>query len=150
MAIMATLVSGLLFGLGLCVSGLINPAKVLSFLDVAGAWDPSLAITMAVAVLVTWAGYRAVIARGSPLFESTFQIPPAGLIDRRLVGGAAIFGIGWGLIGFCPGPAVAALSLGSKPAFLFVLAMLVGMAGARQILSQRQAAAAKAAGSLNS
>src|SRR5690606_28899334 len=98
-----------------------------SFLDIAGKWDPSLAITMASAVLVTWAGYRMAFARETPLFAGTFLIPPAASVDRRLVAGAAIFGVGWGLVGFCPGPAVAALSLGAEPNVVFVLAMLTGM-----------------------
>lgn len=153
MHIVATFVSGLLFGLGLCVSGLVNPAKVLSFLDVAGQWDPSLALTMASAVLVTWAGYRFAFARGTPLFAGTFQLPPAGSIDVRLLGGAALFGVGWGLAGFCPGPAIASLSLGAKPAFVFVLAMLAGMAVARRLLARQllahRSAALKPAPSVN-
>lgn len=133
MQILATFVSGLLFGLGLCVSGLVNPAKVQNFLDIAGAWDPSLLITMATAVLVTGLGYRLVFARGTPLFETTFHVPAAGTVDRRLIAGATIFGIGWGLVGFCPGPAVAALAFAGAPAFIFVAAMLAGMALARQL-----------------
>lgn len=146
----ATFVSGLLFGLGLCVSGLIDPAKVQSFLDVAGDWDPSLAITMASAVFVTGVGYRMAFGRGKPLFAGTFQIPPAGKVDRRLVAGALIFGIGWGLVGFCPGPAVAALSVSAEPALWFVLAMLAGMAAARWFVSHTPVAARKAVVSANS
>ena len=145
MQVLATLAAGLLFGLGLSVSGLVNPAKVLAFLDIAGDWDPSLAVTMACAVGVTFLGYRLAFARGAPLFADTFQIPTQvptlADIDRRLVSGAALFGIGWGLVGFCPGPAIAALSLGLQPAFVFVAAMLAGMALAR--LSGRRAPAAK-------
>ncbi len=137
MQVIATFVSGLLFGLGLCVSGLVNPAKVQSFLDVTGDWDPSLAITMASAVVVTGVGYRMAFRRGAPLFAGAFQIPPAGMIDLRLVAGAAIFGVGWGLVGFCPGPAVAALSTGAPSAFIFVLAMLAGMTIARLITAPR-------------
>ncbi|MBA2126279.1 hypothetical protein DLM45_08585 [Hyphomicrobium methylovorum] len=133
--ILATFVSGLLFGVGLAVSGLINPAKVQSFLDIAGAWDPSLAITMAVAVLTTWAGYRVVFARGAPLLDKTFHVPPTGRVDRRLVAGALIFGLGWGLVGFCPGPLVAALPVGATPTFVFALAMLAGMAAARSFVA---------------
>lgn len=131
MQIIATLISGLLFGLGLCVSGLINPAKVLAFLDLAGAWDPSLAITMACAVVTTAIGYRIAFRSGAPLFGSSFQIPTLQEIDRTLVGGAALFGIGWGLIGFCPGPAIAALATQSISAVVFVAAMLAGMFTAR-------------------
>lgn len=133
MQILATLISGLLFGLGLCVSGLVNPAKVQAFLDIAGDWDPSLAFTMAGAVIVTGVGYRLAFKRGTPLFANVFQIPPAGVIDRKLITGAAIFGIGWGLVGFCPGPAITSLAFGLTPVFVFVAAMLVGMAVARQL-----------------
>jgi uncharacterized membrane protein YedE/YeeE len=149
MPIFATFVSGLVFGLGLCVSGLANPAKVLSFLDVAGSWDPSLALTMASAVLVTGLGYRLAFARERPLFMGSFQLPPAGAADRRLVAGAAIFGIGWGLAGFCPGPALVALSLGSMPATVFVTAMIAGMALARRITAFPMAPASKAADALS-
>ncbi len=137
MQILATLISGLLFGLGLCVSGLINPAKVQAFLDIAGAWDPSLLITMAAAVVVTGLGYRVAFAREKPLFETVFHVPPTGAVDRRLLAGATLFGIGWGLVGFCPGPAVAALALGITPAIIFVAAMLAGMALARQLTVSR-------------
>lgn len=131
MQILVTFVSALLFGLGLAVSGLINPAKVLAFLDIAGNWDPSLAITMACAVAFTAVGYRASFARKEPLFSDAFQVPANTTLDRKLVSGAALFGIGWGLIGFCPGPAVAALSLGNPAAVTFIVAMLAGMAAAR-------------------
>lgn len=150
MQIAATFVSGLLFGLGLCVSGLANPAKVQSFLDVAGTWDPSLLITMAAAVLVTSVGYRIAFARGEPLFDKVFQVPPAGAVDARLLAGAVTFGIGWGLVGFCPGPAVAALALGATPAFVFVSAMLAGMALTRQLTANRAAPAPTNARQANS
>lgn len=123
-------VAGLLFSFGLIVSGLINPAKVQNFLDLAGAWDPSLAFTMAAAIVTTAIGYRFAF-RGRPLIADAFHLPTANTIDARLVGGAALFGIGWGLIGFCPGPAVAALATGSTSAVTFVGAMLVGMVLAR-------------------
>jgi uncharacterized membrane protein YedE/YeeE len=150
MQIIATFVSGLLFGLGLCLSGLVNPAKVQSFLDIAGAWDPSLAITMATAVLITWAGYRIVFARRVPLFAGSFQIPPSSGVDARLIAGAAIFGVGWGLVGFCPGPAITALSLASWPAVVFVLAMLAGMGTARQLVAHRRSEMLRSARHLNS
>ena len=130
---MATFLSGLIFGLGLVVSGLINPAKVLNFLDVAGPWDPSLAITMAAAVGVTGLGYRFAFAKGKPILGETFQLPTASAIDARLLAGAALFGIGWGLVGYCPGPAIAGLSLGASSTVVFVAAMLAGMAIARQL-----------------
>ena len=126
-------VAGLLFSLGLIVSGLINPAKVQNFLDVAGSWDPSLAFTMAAAIITTALGYRLAFRSSKPLFADAFQLPTAKAIDARLIGGAAVFGIGWGLIGFCPGPAVAALSTASTSAFVFVAAMLVGMFLARTL-----------------
>jgi len=133
MPIIATFIAGLLFSIGLIVSGLINPTKVLNFLDVAGNWDPSLAITMAVAVATTAIGYRFALARGTPLLGGMFQLPAKTDIDPRLASGAAIFGIGWGLVGFCPGPAVASLGVGANAAFIFVLAMLAGMAIARSL-----------------
>ena len=132
MQAIATLASGILFGLGLVISGLINPAKVLNFLDVAGAWDPSLAFTMGAAVLTTSVGYKLAF-EGKPIFGGTFHLPTATDIDARLIGGAALFGIGWGLVGYCPGPAIAALSLGSPSTVIFVAAMLAGMAMARAL-----------------
>lgn len=131
MQVLASAVSGLLFGLGLVVSGLINPAKVLGFLDLAGFWDPSLALTMGAAVVTTAIGYTLVIGRGRPLFGGSFKLPTRADIDASLVIGAALFGIGWGLVGYCPGPALAALSLQSTPTFLFVAAVLIGMVMAR-------------------
>lgn len=131
MPVIATFVSGLLFGVGLIVSGLVSPGKVLGFLDVAGAWDPTLAFVMAAAVATTAVGYKLAFARGRPLFSTSFQIPTKSDIDGRLMTGAALFGIGWGLVGFCPGPAIASLSIGSLEALIFVIAMLGGMALAR-------------------
>lgn len=150
MQVAATFVSGLLFGLGLCISGLANPAKVQNFLDVAGAWDLSLAITMGAAVVVTGVGYRVAFAQGKPLFDKAFLVPTAGTVDARLLAGAATFGIGWGLVGFCPGPAVAALSLGAPSAFVFAAAMLAGMALTRQLTANRAAPALKNARQANS
>lgn len=138
MQILATLLSGILFGIGLSICGLINPAKVLAFLDIAGDWDPSLAVTMAAAVATTAIGYRLVLKRRAPLFAEGFKLPTASAIDRQLIAGAAIFGLGWGLVGFCPGPAIASLSFGYEPVFIFVAAMLAGMAVAR-ILAQPRA-----------
>ena len=133
MQILSTFIVGVLFGLGLVVSGLINPAKVLNFLDFAGTWDPSLAFTMAAAIATTAIGYRFVFRRRAPLLGGSFQLPAASDIDARLIGGAALFGIGWGLIGFCPGPAIAALSSGATSTIIFVGAMLAGMALARAL-----------------
>ena len=125
--------AGLIFSIGLCLSGMINPAKVLAFLDVFGAWDPSLALVMAGAVAVTALGYRLVLQRPQPLLDAAFHVPTRRDIDGRLLGGAAIFGAGWGLVGFCPGPAVAALSSGSTKSVAFFVAMLLGMAIGRHL-----------------
>lgn len=141
MEIAAAFVSALIFGLGLCVSGLSNPAKVLGFLDVAGGWDPSLLLTMATSVLVTGIGYRLSFARGAPLLTSAFDIPRSTTIDRRLLAGSAIFGIGWGLVGFCPGPSLVALALGSRSALVFLAAMIAGMALARQLIAHAPSSA---------
>jgi uncharacterized protein len=124
----AALVAGLIFGVGLAVSQMINPAKVLGFLDIAGAWDPSLALVMAGALGVAAVGYHYALSRSRPWFADAYNLPTAGRIDARLLAGAAIFGVGWGLVGFCPGPAVASLAFGSIEAVIFVSAMLAGMA----------------------
>jgi uncharacterized protein len=122
---------GLLFGLGLIISGMVNPAKVLNFLDIAGTWDPSLAFVMGGAVIVTFIGYKLVFKLKQPIFDSVFHLPTASHIDNRLVAGAAIFGIGWGLAGFCPGPAFTALGTGQSGTVIVVIAMIVGMVAAR-------------------
>jgi len=122
------LLCGLLFGAGLAVSDMINPARVLAFLDVAGQWDPSLAFVMAGALLPSSVAYALSRRRARPLLADAFHGPSARRIDARLLAGAALFGIGWGLVGLCPGPAVAAL-VTLCPAFLaFAAAMLAGMA----------------------
>jgi uncharacterized membrane protein YedE/YeeE len=125
------LLAGLLFGTGLVISGMINPAKVVAFLDVAGAWDPSLAFVMLGAVLVTAVGYRLSFLRARPLFDDVFRLPTRTDLDASLLIGAALFGIGWGLGGYCPGPALAGLGLGHPETFTFVAAMLAGMGLAR-------------------
>ncbi len=124
---LVALAAGTIFGLGLAVSQMINPAKILGFLDVAGAWDPSLAFVMLGAVAVSGVAFRLVLRRPAPRLAEAFQLPTAEDIDARLLGGASVFGIGWGLAGFCPGPAVAALSLGNIKIVVFVIAMLIGM-----------------------
>lgn len=128
MNIITSLFAGLLFGVGLIVSGMANPAKVLGFLDLAGAWDPSLMLVMAGAVGIglfafVWAGRRKTTLLGGSL-----SLPTSRQIDRRLVLGSMVFGIGWGIAGFCPGPALVALGQGEVKAALFVSAMLAGMA----------------------
>lgn len=127
MSILVNLGLGLLFGLGLIVSGMSNPAKVLNFLDLAGTFDPSLAFVMGGAVAVAFIGYRLVLAREKPLLAPRFQLPTRTDIDARLVVGPALFGIGWGLGGFCPGPAFTALGLAAPGTLAFVPAMLAGM-----------------------
>ncbi|MDR7039295.1 putative membrane protein YedE/YeeE [Methylobacterium sp. BE186] len=126
--ILTALAAGLTFGLGLALSGMLDPARVRGFLDVTGAWDPSLAFVLAGAVSVSALGYAVSRRLRAPAFESRFAIPSGRRIDRPLVLGAVLFGAGWGLSGFCPGPAVAALSTGLVPVALFVAAMLAGMA----------------------
>lgn len=128
-----SLAAGLLFGLGLVISGMANPAKVLNFLDITGTWDPTLAIVMAAAVATTAAGYRFVLRQSKPIFAATFQLPTATGLDGRLAAGASIFGTGWGLAGYCPGPAIASLALLNLGTALFVAAMLTGMWFARQL-----------------
>jgi uncharacterized membrane protein YedE/YeeE len=118
---------GLLFGIGLLVSELANPAKVLAFLDVFGRWDPSLAFVMAGAVLVSSVGYAAAKHRGAPLLAPGLDLPTRRDIDPRLLSGAAIFGLGWGLAGLCPGPALAILLISPVQAGIFVAAMFAGM-----------------------
>ena len=135
------LLSGLIFGFGLIVSGMSDPAKVLNFLDVFGTWDPSLAFVMGGAALTTFIGYRLVWHRQRPLLLADFQIPGRRDIDGELVAGAALFGTGWGIGGFCPGPAWTALPLAASGTLVFLPAMLIGMALAT-LLKQRRAAAA--------
>ncbi|WP_112323402.1 YeeE/YedE family protein [Oceanibium sediminis] len=120
--------SGLIFGLGLIVSGMINPAKVLNFLDIAGQWDPSLAFVMAGAIAVTLPGYRLVHRRSGPMLHPMFHLPTRQDLDRQLIGGSAIFGLGWGIAGLCPGPAMTALPLMEGGTMLFTTAMLIGIA----------------------
>jgi hypothetical protein len=130
-------IAGLTFGLGLIIAGMANPAKILGFLDIAGKWDPSLALVMVGAIAVgqvafTLARRRTVSALGLPM-----QLPAAQTIDLRLIGGSLVFGIGWGLAGFCPGPALVALGAGYAKAFVFVAAMLLGM-GAFELIEMRR------------
>ena len=123
--------AGLLFGAGLAVSGMHDPAKVLGFLDIAaivgGGWDPSLAFVMAGGLAVAWPAFWCTRRRMAPLAAPAFQAPAGTAIDWRLILGALIFGVGWGLVGYCPGPAMAALAFGANGTILFVLAMMAGM-----------------------
>lgn len=134
MGILVNAIAGLLFGVGLLISGMADPAKVQNFLDVFGTWDPSLAFVMAGAVAVTFVGYRAAFRQPAPLLTERFHLPTAAAIDRRVVSGAAIFGTGWGLTGFCPGPAIVSIPLLAQGTIVFVPAMLAGMALARTLV----------------
>lgn len=136
MQILASLSAGLIFGLGLILSGMANPAKVLGFLDLAGAWDPSLALVMAGAIAVGLVAFALAKGRSHSLLGAEMKLPLARQIDRRLVGGSLLFGIGWGVAGFCPGPALVALGMGQAKAVVFVLAMLAGM-GLFEVLQKR-------------
>jgi len=127
MPLVTAFIAGLLFGCGLILSGMTNPAKVLAFLDLAGQWDPSLLFVMVGAILVAALAFRFAGARGRTLFGTTLQLPGASLIDRRLVLGSLTFGVGWGLVGYCPGPALAALAVGGRSTLMFVGAMIAGM-----------------------
>jgi uncharacterized membrane protein YedE/YeeE len=131
MHIFSTLFAGLLFGTGLILSGMANPAKVQNFLDLFGTWDPSLAFVMGGAIMVNMPGFWLVQKRTKPLFHDVFHLPTRTDFDTRLVVGAATFGIGWGLGGFCPGPALTALPLAATGTLWFVPAMLIGMVVAK-------------------
>ena len=120
--------AGLLFGLGLAVSGMTNPAKVIGFLDILGDWDPSLILVMAAGLAVTVPAFHLVLRRQQPLFEPRFFLPTKKDIDSRLLLGAVMFGAGWGIAGFCPGPALTALVSANSTVILFVVAMVAGMA----------------------
>tara|TARA_B100000809_G_scaffold242350_1_gene266349 strand:+ start:263 stop:691 length:429 start_codon:yes stop_codon:yes gene_type:complete len=124
---LSALLAGLIFGLGLTISQMVNPTKVLGFLDLLGNWDPSLAFVMGGGLVVTFIGYRLVLRRPKPIADLKFQIPQKKEIDTKLATGAVLFGIGWGLVGLCPGPAIAALTIGGTPALIFLAAMIGGM-----------------------
>jgi uncharacterized membrane protein YedE/YeeE len=140
MAIILQFAIGLMFGLGLLISGMSDPAKVLNFLDLAGigsgTWDPSLAFVMAGAIAVTFAGFKWVMRQPRPLLGERFHLPAQQELDLRIVSGPAIFGVGWGLAGFCPGPALTALGFGSPQAAIFVVAMMAGMLLARRLANR--------------
>jgi len=126
--------AGLIFGLGLLISGMANPAKVQNFLDLAGSFDPSLICVMAGAVAVTFLGYRFVLRRPAPVLAERFFLPAKKDLDVRLLLGTALFGVGWGLSGFCPGPAIVSLPLLAKGTLVFVPAMLAGISVARLVV----------------
>ena len=137
MYVVTSLLSGLVFGLGLIVSGMANPAKVLGFLDLAGRWDPSLAFVMAGAIGVGVVAFAFARTRTRSFLGAEMKVSTARHIDRRLIVGGLLFGIGWGVAGFCPGPAVVALGLGESKAVIFVAAMLAGM-GAFELLERKK------------
>ncbi len=122
------LLSGAIFGFGLALSGMMNPARVRGFLDLFGQWDPTLAFVMGGAVIVMALGWFVQKRMAAPIADKTFHLPDTTRVDGRLLGGAALFGIGWGLAGLCPGPAVASFATAFVPALIFVAAMLAGMA----------------------
>ena len=133
-----TLLIGALFGLGIAISGMANPAKVVNFFDIAGSWDPSLVFVMGGALITTMIGYRIVFgARSAPLFEPKFYLPTRRDIDPQLMAGSALFGVGWGISGFCPGGAIPALGLGRWEVPIFVVSMAAGIIVARTILHGR-------------
>lgn len=137
MYIVTSLLAGLVFGLGLIISGMANPAKVLGFLDLAGRWDPSLAFVMAGAIAVGVVAFAVARTRTLSFLGADMKLSTARHIDRRLIIGGLLFGVGWGVAGFCPGPAVVALGMGQAKAVIFVAAMLAGM-GAFELLERRK------------
>lgn len=126
-------IAGLIFGLGLAVSGMTDPARVLGFLDLAGAWDPTLMFVLGGAVVTNFIGYRLVFKRTAPIYAEAFQLPTRQDLDARLIGGSALFGIGWGLSGYCPGPAIASIAGLTLPLVAMLVAMVAGWFLARTI-----------------
>lgn len=137
MLFFSSLLAGLVFGLGLIVSGMANPAKVLGFLDLTGRWDPSLAFVMAGAIAVAMVAFALARKRTSSILGAEIRLPSKRSIDRRLVGGSLLFGVGWGIAGFCPGPALVSLGMGQIKGLVFVAAMLAGM-GVFELLERRK------------
>jgi uncharacterized membrane protein YedE/YeeE len=127
---------GSIFGTGIAMSGMANPAKVINFFDVAGTWDPSLAFVMGGAVIVTFIGYRLVFSRSAPVYEPTFDVPTNRQLDARLLIGSGVFGVGWGIAGFCPGGALPALGTLDIRVVIFVAALIAGMLITRTALDR--------------
>ena len=145
MRLIITYVLGLIFGVGISISGMANPAKVVNFFDFAGSWDPSLAFVMGGALGVALIGYKMAFRREAPLFDTGFHVPSHTVVDRKLVLGSATFGIGWGIAGFCPGGALPALGTGDSAVFIFSAAMVAGILIAKYWLARSaQAPTAKA------
>lgn len=141
MPVVVGLLIGSLFGLGILLSGMSNPAKVLNFFDVAGHWDPSLAFVMAGGLLVNVIGYRLILKRPGPVLMPAFNLPEITRVDAALVGGSAVFGIGWGLSGVCPGGLVPVLGIGRAEPLIFLAGLLFGIALARQVRARKAASA---------
>jgi len=133
MRLISTYLIGLVFGVGISISGMANPAKVLNFFDIAGTWDPSLAFVMGGAVIVAFIGYRFVLKRPAPFFAQAFQLPTRSDFDLPLIGGSAMFGIGWGIAGFCPGGALPAIGTGRAEVLIFVVALIAGIFAAKAL-----------------
>lgn len=129
----ASYLAGLLFSLGLAVSGMTDPARVVGFLDVAGNWDPTLMFVLGGAVITTFIGYRFVLKQPAPMLAGRFELPSKRDLDTRLLGGAALFGVGWGLSGYCPGPAIASLGGATLPLMAMLATMVLGWLIARRI-----------------
>lgn len=133
------LISGVLFGVGMAISGMANPQKVLGFLDVFGEWDPSLLFVMGGALAIFMPSYSWFIKpRNAPISSERFCLPKNKQIDRRLILGAVIFGLGWGLAGICPGPALASLTIGNSDVWIFVIAMALGLTGTHRVLLRKE------------
>ena len=143
MRLVSTYLIGLIFGVGISISGMANPAKVLNFFDVAGTWDPSLVFVMGGAVVVAFLGYKIVLRRPAPMLDAKFHLPDNPRIDARLLGGSALFGIGWGIAGFCPGGALPALGTGQIDVFVFVAALIAGIFAAKGLMALTHARAAR-------
>ena len=135
-------ISGVLFGTGVTISGMVNPMKVLNFLDLFGPWDATLIFVMGAGLVVTLIGYQIIFRRSAPLFATSFRLPTSQDIDTKLLGGAALFGLGWGLSGFCPGPAITSLVFGKTESITFVIAMAAGMIITKQIQNRMRTSAA--------
>ena len=139
---LAIFIAGLLFGAGVTISGMVNPMKILNFLDILGPWDATLLFVMGAGLVVTLFGYQITFRNSAPLFATSFKLPTSEDIDAKLFGGAALFGLGWGLSGFCPGPAIASLVFGRTESITFVLAMAAGMIVTKQIQNRMWASEA--------
>ena len=136
MRLIVTYTIGLILGIGISISGMANPAKVLNFFDIAGTWDPSLAFVMGGALAIAFIGYKLVFRRETPLCEPNFAVPTSRVIDRKLVLGSATFGIGWGIAGFCPGGALPALGTGSAEVYIFFIALVAGILAAKMWITR--------------